>query len=128
MKKFDQINVIPFIDIMLVLLAIVLMTATFISQGKIKVDVPEAVTATRLSANDVAGYYITVTADGTYYLNDHRTSLDIIKQNVQQWQNDQPVTLKIDAKASFNHFVQLTDLLREKKMANIQVVTTPMQR
>ena len=31
MKKFDQINVIPFIDIMLVLLAIVLMTATFIS-------------------------------------------------------------------------------------------------
>jgi biopolymer transport protein ExbD len=33
MKRFDQINVIPFIDIMLVLLAIVLTTATFISQG-----------------------------------------------------------------------------------------------
>jgi len=40
MKKFDQINVIPFIDIMLVLLAIVLMTATFIAQGKIDVNLP----------------------------------------------------------------------------------------
>ena len=38
MKKFDEINIIPFIDIMLVLLAIVLVTASFISQGKIKVN------------------------------------------------------------------------------------------
>ena len=38
MKKFDEINIIPFIDIMLVLLAIVLVTASFISQGKIKVE------------------------------------------------------------------------------------------
>ena len=36
MKKFDEINIIPFIDIMLVLLAIVLITASFISQGKIQ--------------------------------------------------------------------------------------------
>ena len=34
MKKFDQINVIPFIDIMLVLLAIILMTATFTPRAK----------------------------------------------------------------------------------------------
>ena len=40
MKKFDQINVIPFIDIMLVLLAIVLTSASFISQGKIPVTPP----------------------------------------------------------------------------------------
>ena len=42
MKKFDEINIIPFIDIMLVLLAIVLITASFISQGKIQVNVPKA--------------------------------------------------------------------------------------
>jgi biopolymer transport protein ExbD len=42
MKKFDQINVIPFIDIMLVSLAIVLMTATFISQGVVKINPPSA--------------------------------------------------------------------------------------
>ncbi len=42
MKRFDQINVIPFIDIMLVLLAIVLTTATFISQGRLDINVPTA--------------------------------------------------------------------------------------
>lgn len=44
-KKFDQINVIPFIDIMLVLLVMVLTTATFIKQGVIPVDLPEASSA-----------------------------------------------------------------------------------
>lgn len=42
MKRIDTINVIPFIDIMLVLLAIVLTTATFISRGVIEVHYPES--------------------------------------------------------------------------------------
>jgi len=41
-KRFDEINVIPFIDIMLVLLVMVLTTATFIKQGVITVEFPEA--------------------------------------------------------------------------------------
>jgi len=41
-KRFDQINVIPFIDIMLVLLVMVLTTATFIKQGVIPVELPHA--------------------------------------------------------------------------------------
>ena len=41
-KRFDEINVIPFIDIMLVLLVMVLTTATFIKQGVIPVNLPEA--------------------------------------------------------------------------------------
>ena len=42
MKPMAQINVIPFIDIMLVLLAVVLTTATFVAQGRIPVALPEA--------------------------------------------------------------------------------------
>ena len=42
MKRVDSINVIPFIDIMLVLLVMVLTTATFIRTGLIPVDLPEA--------------------------------------------------------------------------------------
>ncbi len=42
MKRIDSINVIPFIDIMLVLLVMVLTTATFIKTGLIPVDLPEA--------------------------------------------------------------------------------------
>lgn len=42
MKRFDTINVIPFIDIMLVLLAIVLTTASFIATGKLDIAVPQS--------------------------------------------------------------------------------------
>jgi len=42
MKKFDSINVIPFIDIMLVLLAIVLTTATFVANGQLDIALPSS--------------------------------------------------------------------------------------
>ena len=41
-KRGDGLNIVPFIDIMLVLLALVLSISTFVSQGKIKVEVPNA--------------------------------------------------------------------------------------
>ncbi|MDI6890307.1 MAG: biopolymer transporter ExbD [Thermodesulfovibrionales bacterium] len=41
-KEFDYINVIPFVDVMLVLLTIVLMTSTFIATGVIPVELPKA--------------------------------------------------------------------------------------
>ena len=67
MKKFDEINIIPFIDIMLVLLAIVLVTASFISQGKIQVNVPKASTAVAFKSDELAKL-LTVTANGELYL------------------------------------------------------------
>ncbi|MEE9104639.1 biopolymer transporter ExbD, partial [Helicobacter pylori] len=41
-RRGDGLNIVPFIDIMLVLLAIVLSVSTFIAQGKIKVNLPNA--------------------------------------------------------------------------------------
>jgi hypothetical protein len=46
MKRMDQINVIPFIDVMLVLLAIVLTTATFLIEGRLPIRLPAAETQT----------------------------------------------------------------------------------
>ena len=67
MKKFDEINIIPFIDIMLVLLAIVLVTASFISQGKIKVNVPKASSTVAFKSDELTKL-LTVTADKQLYL------------------------------------------------------------
>lgn len=69
MKKFDEINIIPFLDIMLVLLAIVLITASFISQGKIKVNVPKAQSSVTMKADDLAKL-LTITDKGEFYFND----------------------------------------------------------
>ena len=53
MKPLSQINVIPFIDVMLVLLAVVLTTATFVAQGKIPVSLPGATEAEPLPTGRV---------------------------------------------------------------------------
>ena len=52
MKRFENINVIPFIDIMLVLLAIVLTTATFIVEGKLDIRLPESKSQAKLDQPD----------------------------------------------------------------------------
>ena len=57
-KKFDEINVIPFIDIMLVLLVMVLTTATFIKQGVIPVNLPEAKATSKENIKNEVTIYV----------------------------------------------------------------------
>lgn len=122
MKKFDEINIIPFIDIMLVLLAIVLITATFISQGKINVNVPKASTTVAFKADDLAKL-LTVTDKGEIYFNDQLVTVEKLEQEVAQWDKAQKVTLKVDAKSTFQDFVTLTDLMAKYQITNVAIVT-----
>ena len=68
MKRFDQINMIPFIDVMLVLLAIVLTTATFVSKGLIDVDIPSAEQATTVNNAPKEPVHISVNTNNELYL------------------------------------------------------------
>lgn len=122
MKKFDEINIIPFIDIMLVLLAIVLITASFISQGKIQVNVPKASTAVAFKSDELAKL-VTVTKKGELYFNDKPISQEALESEVNQWDKAQKVTLKIDAEASFQDFVTITDLLSKNDIKNVAIVS-----
>lgn len=122
MKKFDEINIIPFIDIMLVLLAIVLITASFISQGKIQVNVPKASSAVAFKSDELAKL-LTVTANGELYFNDKPISKEALEAEINQWNKEQKVTLKIDAAASFQDFVSITDLLAKNDIKNVAIVS-----
>ncbi|MFZ7255765.1 TonB system transport protein ExbD [Avibacterium avium] len=122
MKKFDEINIIPFIDIMLVLLAIVLITASFISQGKIQVNVPKASSTVAFKSDDLAKL-LTVTETGEIFFNDKPTDLVKMEKEVASWAKDQKVTLKVDAKATFQDFVSLTDLMAKNNIKNVAIVT-----
>src|ERR1043165_2015920 len=66
-RDIDQINVIPLVDVMLVLLVIVLTTATFISSGQIPVNLAKA---KEVGNRKDAPIIITLTADGALFLND----------------------------------------------------------
>jgi biopolymer transport protein TolR len=65
-KPIAEINVVPYIDVMLVLLIIFMITAPLITAG-IKVDLPEA-SAKPISANDEPPLIASIDASGNYYL------------------------------------------------------------
>lgn len=125
MKKFDQINVIPFIDIMLVLFAIVLATASFINQGVISVKPPESRTADALQESLPENRLISADADGTLYLDEREILLADLEKEISTWDSAQRVHLKLDAQTPFRHFVQLGDLLRARNITQVNLLVTP---
>jgi biopolymer transport protein ExbD len=71
-KAFVEINVVPFIDIVLVLLVIVLATASFIKQKSIKLDIPTASSKVALKEKSST---ISIDLSGKYYFNKVEMSL-----------------------------------------------------
>ena len=67
-KPMSEINVVPYIDVMLVLLVIFMVTAPLMTQG-IKVDLPEASSGPLDVTDDEPMLVVSVKDDGTYYIN-----------------------------------------------------------
>ena len=67
-KPMAEINVVPYIDVMLVLLVIFMVSAPLMTRG-IKVDLPDATSDTMSSDPDEVMLIITIKADSTYYIN-----------------------------------------------------------
>lgn len=123
MKKFDTINVIPFIDIMLVLLAIVLVVASFINQGKIEVTTPDSTGKTQATAKDFIEQ-LTITQAGQFYYKNRLISLTALDDTLQTLPQDTRLTVKIDAQTPFQVFVRVTDLLKKHQLQKVSVITT----
>ena len=121
MKKFDQINVIPFIDIMLVLLAIVLTTATFIAQGRIPLNLPEAQHAA--AAQNDKPIEISIDAERKMYLDAALVHLLELDQRLGLVKVDQPIVLRVDASVPFNDVVGVLDVLQKYHLDKLSIVT-----
>lgn len=67
-KPMSEINVVPYIDVMLVLLVIFMVTAPLMTQG-IKVDLPEAASGPLEVDDEEPMLVVSVKADGSYYIN-----------------------------------------------------------
>ncbi|WP_258866826.1 TonB system transport protein ExbD [Actinobacillus ureae] len=115
-------NIIPFIDIMLVLLAIVLVTASFTSQGKIQVNVPKATTTQAMKADELAKL-LTITENNEFYFNDQPITKEALTTEIATWDKTQKVTLKVDGAVAFEKFVELADVLSANEIKNVAIVT-----
>jgi biopolymer transport protein ExbD len=120
-KRFDQINVIPFIDIMLVLLVMVLTTATFIKQGVIPVDLPEAKATQKEDATKEVTVYVNAT--GELFFDKEKVTLTQLEQKLAGISKKQTVVLRSDKASKFQDFVSVMDILKRLGHEQLYIVT-----
>lgn len=120
-ERFDKMNVVPFIDIVLVLLVIILATATFVTNQSIKVDIPSASSKVKEEKKSI---YISVDKEGKYFYNKENLTLDSIKEKLLVLDPKKDlISLNMDKSSAFRYFVDIIDILKSKGFKNISIVT-----
>ena len=122
LNKKDGLNIVPFIDIMLVLLAIVLSISTFIAQGKITVDLPSA-NSTEQIKEDEKKVSVIIDKDNKFFVDDVEVTADELKEKLVAVDTKTLVQLKSDKNAKFDSFVKVIDILKEKGHENFAIQT-----
>lgn len=125
-----EINVVPYIDVMLVLLIVFMITAPLLMQG-VKVDLPQAPSAP-IDKNDEP-LIVSIRADGSLYINmgkdDKRpVSIDTIKQQVSSVLRVKPQTPVLvwgDKAVDYGKVVQLMTQLQSAGAESVGLVTEP---
>jgi len=120
-ERFDKMNVVPFIDIVLVLLVIVLATATFVTNQTIKVDLPSA---SAKKNEEIKSVHIAIDKEGKYFYNKEPLSLELIEERLMKLDPKKDlVSLHMDKESAFQYFVSIIDILKTKGFENISIVT-----
>lgn len=119
-KQFDSINVIPFIDIMLVLLTIVLTTSTFIAQGTISVDLPKASAS---HASTKRGLLIDIGQHGAIVLDSEAVTLAALKERLGSHERETTVLIRADRQIALQVFVEVLDTVKSLGFTKVSLQT-----
>lgn len=121
MKTFDQINVIPFIDIMLVLLTIVLTTASFVSQGLIDINLPEASHTSTPQPHEAKTLEIAINAEQILFLAEKAITKADLDKHLSQLSKQTAIQLRVDEQADFKQFIFVIDKLKQYHLNNLSI-------
>lgn len=134
-RPMSDINVVPFIDVMLVLLVIFMITAPLLTQG-VKVDLPQTV-ARALTEQEKEPLIVTVDASGNFYLNQAdkpsqaisaRTLSYLATQQLaaQQTGEQRPVLVRGDKNANYGKVMEAMVLLQQAGAKSVGLITQPL--
>lgn len=119
-KEFDYINVIPLVDVMLVLLTIVLTTSTFIATGIINVSLPKA---TSQREEILKNQIISIDREGTVYLNSSPVTLDELKNKMLLLDKITPILVRADRDIRLQVFVDVLDIINNLGFRRVAIQT-----
>jgi biopolymer transport protein TolR len=129
----SDINVVPYIDVMLVLLIIFMATAPLVVQG-VKVDLPQAL-AKSLPEESKVPLIASVKSDGTYYLTVGDNPQEELSQQALATlvsahlllNPETPVMVKGDRTVSYDHILQLMVTLQGAGATSVGLMTDPIE-
>lgn len=120
----DSMNLVPFIDIMLVLLVIVLTTASFVSTSKLPINIPKVDENSSKTQEEIKKKQVNITInnDGKYYIDDKLVSFDELKSTVSSYPKDTPIVLQGDKNSNLDSFVKILDLLQVNNLKELYIL------
>jgi biopolymer transport protein TolR len=123
-STLSEINMVPFIDVVLVLLIIFMITAPILQSG-IEVDVPKTKTVIEINEPRLV---ITIDKNQLIYLADVPVNINQLgnKVKAQLKKPQSSVFLRADETIPFGTFAKVIDALRQSGVSNISIVTEPL--
>ncbi len=128
-KLMSEINVVPYIDVMLVLLVIFMITAPLLSQG-VKVDLPRAA-AQPVDSQDRETLVVTVDREGRYFLDDRRITAEELTRKVAailRARPQTPVLIRGDRQSNYGEVVRAMTLLQSAGAPSVGLLTEPPRK
>ncbi|HYE33978.1 biopolymer transporter ExbD [Methylocaldum sp.] len=118
-RDIDQINVIPLVDVMLVLLVIILTTATFIVTGQVPVDLAEAKQAEEPNHDDPV--LMTLKADGSLFLGETPIPVESLGDALSTYPKERLIVLRADRAIVLEKFVQVVDGIKSNGFPHVSL-------
>ncbi|NTW37454.1 MAG: protein TolR [Syntrophobacteraceae bacterium] len=127
-QMISEINVTPFVDVMLVLLIIFMVTAPMMTQG-IDVKLPES--SAPAIPSEEERLVVTVQKDHNIFINEHPVNLDVLGEKLlamtQNQQAQRGVFLRADESVPYGHVMRVMSSIRLAGIDQIGMVTEPPQ-
>jgi len=128
-KRMSEINVVPYIDVMLVLLVIFMITTPLLTEG-VKVELPQA-DASPVDTKGEEPIVVSINKKGQYFLNLGKNTHKPIKNNelikrvktVLKRRTDKTVYVKGDKKVEYGKVVIMMALLKKSGIEHVGLVT-----
>ncbi|MFZ0736673.1 MAG: biopolymer transporter ExbD [Candidatus Acidiferrales bacterium] len=121
----SEINIVPFVDVVLVLLLIFMITAPVLQSG-IEVDLPKTKTVREITQ---ARLVVTIDRSQRIYLGDTPINIHDLGNQIRKQSSDpahQPVYLRSDETVPFGSVTTVLDALQQAGIQNVSVVTKPL--
>lgn len=119
-KEFDYMNVIPLVDVMLVLLTIVLTTSTFIATGVIPVELPGV---SKAQGDTLKTQTIEIDKKGNIYLNSRPVTLTDLKNLICNLDRSVPMLIRADRDIALQIFVDVLEVVKDLGFKRVSLQT-----